>query len=137
MRLERQGVLRALVICGIATTLAFAAASPPYDFTGHWAGTAASRGVTVPLSVDFVSTTNPRRFTGQATLEDPVNPSTCQLKAKYTRKLKLNLHCNDGTRPKVTAQLDPTTLTLTGSFAAVGRHGNRHVVTFTLTKTSA
>jgi hypothetical protein len=129
MRLSQHTLLRALAICGVSATLVLAALPPPYNFTGQWRGTATSRGVTAPLSIDFMPTTNPRKFTGSVTLGPPAN-STCSLTAKYRKRLKLHLKCADGSKPTIAAQLDTTTQTLTGSFLIGHRHP--HQATFTL-----
>jgi len=139
MRLDRHSLLRALAIGGLSASLGLAALPPAYDFTGHWSGAASSRGASAPLDADFAATANPRTFTGTAALGTPQSSSyvTCDLTARYTRKLKLHLKCSDGSKPRVTAQVDPATQTISGSFPIVGRHGNRHIATFTLMKTSA
>jgi hypothetical protein len=135
MKLDTHTLLRAFAVCALSATVASSAA--PYDFTGQWTGTASSRGVSVPLEVDFVPTGNPRAFTGTSTFGVPQQSGyvTCSLTAKYTRKLKVRLICSDGTKPHVTAQLYAATQTLTGSFPFVGKHGTRHTATFTLMRT--
>ena len=134
MRLDESWLRRAVLLSAVSATVALAAPQP-YDFTGHWTGTASSRGVTVPLSIDFAPTSDPRMFTGTTTL-DSNPPITCTFTAKYTRKLKLSLHCDNGSNSTVMAKLN-TAQDLTGSFTVGGRHGGRHRAKFTLTKTSA
>src|SRR5262245_33869262 len=55
MRRHRHRLLCALVICGLSANLVFAALPPPYDFTGRWSGDLTGKGVTVPVSADFMS----------------------------------------------------------------------------------
>jgi hypothetical protein len=135
MRVDTRSVLCALAVCALSATVASSA--PPYDFTGQWSGTASSRGVSVPLEVDFMSTGNPRAFTGTSAFGVPGQPGyvTCDLTAKYVRKLKVRGTCSDASKTQVTAQLHAATQTLTGSFPFVGKHGTRHVATFTLMRT--
>jgi hypothetical protein len=80
--------------------------------------------MSIPVSVDFASTPDPRAFTGNVTLGNPIN-ITCTLTAKYKRRLKLHLRCDDGSKSKLTARLDTTSQTLTGSFRVGHRHPRR------------
>jgi hypothetical protein len=133
MRTYLHGLLHALAISALFATCA-SALPPPYDFTGHWSGTATSKhtGQTAPLSVDFAATPSPRKFTGSATLE--VNQTVvCAFKALYKRNLTLHPTCSGRTGSTVIVHFDPAAQSLTGSFPL----GHHDVARFMLVRQAA
>jgi len=89
--------------------------------------------VTYPLNGDFTAT-GTKTFTGMLTV---VGAETdCTVTGRRARTVKMHLDCPDGTRPRLTGRLDPTTGTLTGAVSFVSRHGKPKHGTFTLNKTS-
>ncbi len=132
MRLERHRRIHALAICAMVATLALAAHT--YDFTGHWTGSATVDGAMIPLSADLTSPPSSSKFTGMLVV---TAGAPCTVKGKLTTKVKIHLKCDDGSKIKVTGQLDTSaTPTITGSFTRT-KHGKRKTGgTLTLTKTS-
>jgi hypothetical protein len=130
--MRRHRLLCALVICGLSVNLAFAALPAPYDFTGPWSGDLTGKGVTVPVSADFMATTDPRMFTGTLTVGSPLNLN-CTMTAKYRRFLKMHVTCNNGKPSTLRAHLNPTTYALTGSVVLGHKHPVR--AKFTLGRT--
>ncbi len=136
LRLSEHSLLLTFAIWGAFARFALATLPPPYDFTGQWSGTATSRGVIAPVSVDFIPTANPRRFTGSGTIVFPKGTVTCQVNAIYRKNLKLHGRC--GRKTFTTAAHLDTTLTppsLRGSLP-VGTTLGRLILTFTLMKVS-
>ena len=74
------------VLVGSLVGVAAYAAIVPFDFTGHWTGTAQQEGQPAnPLMADFTST-GPKTFTGTVTADEP-----CTAKGKVKRHMKVAL----------------------------------------------
>jgi hypothetical protein len=133
MRTILRGLPLALAITGLFAT-SVPALPAPYDFAGHWSGTATSKqtGRTAPFSADFAATANPRKFTGNATLEVD-QPVVCAFHALYKRNLTIHPTCSGRTASTVIAHFDPATQSLTGSFPL--KHHD--VARFTLMRAAA
>ena len=133
MRTILHGLGLALALSGpLATPVS--ALPQPYDFAGHWSGTATSKqtGRTAPFSADFAATANPRKFTGSATLD--VEPAVvCAFHALYKRNLTIHPTCSGRTASTVIAHFDPAAQSLSGSFPL--KHHD--VARFTLVRTAA
>src|SRR5205814_2042800 len=97
-------IVLGLVVSGYlgVGVLIVAAALPqttPYDFTGHWTGSATQTGKSpVTLAADFTTGTVPKTFTGTLTATSDMT-STCTAKGRQKRhqKVKIVLNpCDDG-----------------------------------------
>jgi hypothetical protein len=126
-------LITALVICGSFATQVFAL-PPAYDFTGQWGGDLTAKGVVVPISADFMATTDPRMFTGTLTIGSPLNLN-CTLTAKYRRILKMHVTCDNGKSSTLRAHFNQTTFDLTGSVVLGHKHPVR--AKYTLMRTPA
>ena len=119
---------------GVGGLLLAAAPLPPFDFSGHWTGTAEETGKPQrSVSADLVTGAKPRTFTGALT-DDDVPPAQCTVNGKEKRSLKvrIRLRCGDSV-VKLRGTLVPDTATVSGTSVRIGRH-KRHTGTFTLTK---
>ncbi len=94
------------------------AATSPYDFTGHWSGTARVRGQTVRIFADFAGTGT---FTGNLGV-DLVPLTTCTAEGKQARRVTIALTCSDGGKTRVRGRLDPAAMTIVGTYHNQGRH---------------
>ena len=122
----------------VASALAALAQTAPFDFTGHWTGSATGgKGQTVPLAADLTAGTLPRTFTGTLTLTVQGQSGQCPVSGRLRR--------NDKVRARVApcpigvillhGKLDPTAQTITGHYINV-RKGKVHTGPFTLMKTA-
>ena len=123
------GALGAALLACVA-----AAATAPYDFTGHWTGMSQETGkAALSLTADLTSQAGTKHFNGtMAVADDP--PLTCDVTGREKRnlKVKMRLACS-GVVIRLHGTLDPATQTVTGGYVRPGRH-KRHVGTFTLTR---
>ena len=134
MRLDGRQLLLALALSAALTVRALAALPAAYDFTGQWAGTAPDPSGSLTLTADFASTTSPRRFTGDAVLEDGGGDRiSCTFNATYRRRLTLHLRCTPGGRKTATLHFDAATQTIAAAFTVGHRHPR--LARFTLTRT--
>ena len=97
----------ALVIGVGASAGALAAAPTPYDFTGHWTGTATQAGQSFPLFADFTGT---QTFTGTFAVETD-QLLTCTVQGQQKKKVKITLGCADGSHVKIKGRLEAGTIT--------------------------
>jgi hypothetical protein len=123
-----------LVACALAIGLsaggALAAAVTPYDFTGHWSGSAQVGPQRAVLFADFSGT---QTFTGTFGAEVG-RLLSCTVKGVQKKKVKITLsQCSDGSTIKVKGTLDPTAHTITGKFHSVKKGRVRAHGTLTLT----
>ena len=119
------------VLAGSLVGVAAYATIVPFDFTGHWTGTAQQEGQPAnPLMADFTST-GPKTFTGTVTADEP-----CTAKGKVKRHMKvaLRIDCSGGSTVKVRGRIDPATQTLEGTFAEFRQRRLRHRGTFVLSR---
>src|SRR5207249_12232988 len=115
------------VLVGSLVGVAAYASIVPFDFTGHWTGTAQQEGQPAnPLMADFTST-GPKTFTGTVTVGEP---GTVKGKAKRHMRVALHMDCSGGRTVKVRARIDPATQTMEGTFAEFRRRRLRHRGTF-------
>jgi len=134
----RTRILAALAVALLAGTLVARAqvTITPYDFTGHWTGSATGgKGQVTPLAADFVAGSLPRTFTGTVTLTVQGTEVQCALTGKQKRhdRVKARLApCAIGIT-LLHGKLDPTLGTITGHYLNV-RHGKVHTGPFMLTK---
>jgi hypothetical protein len=96
------------------------AAVTPFDFTGHWSGTAHQQGLTPRVFADFVGTGT---FTGTVGI-DIGGLITCTASGKQKKRVSIAVSCSDGSAGKLKGRLDAVTQTLTGSYHA-HRKGHR------------
>jgi len=108
----------ALGIALLVGTVAALAQTTPYDFTGHWTGSATQTGESpVTLVADFMAGTKPKTFTGTLTAGG-MDQCTVNGKQKPHKKVTIRLTgCNNGNTIVVHGKLDPTAQTITGHFA--------------------
>ncbi len=108
----------------------------PFDFTGHWTGSAAGgHGTVVPLALDLATGTLPTTFTGTATLTIQGTDVQCAIVGKQKRHDRVKARvapCPIGT-VLLHGKLDTTLQTITGHYLNV-RHGKVHTGPFMLTK---
>jgi len=124
MTFDRQTFRLALVLCVAALGLAHAEAPVPYDFTGHWAGTATTSGVSIPLVADFSGT---QTFTGAIGFQGGHGQFiSCSVQGLQKKKVILPLDCTNGSKGKAKGKLDPTARTITGHYHSTrpGHHGS-------------
>src|SRR5947207_13478954 len=109
--MTRRAIIAVLV--GSLVGVAAYATIVPFDFTGHWAGTAQQEGQPAnPLMADFTST-GPKTFTGTVTADESC---TATGKAKRHMKVAVRMDCSGGRTVKVRGRIDPATQTLQGTF---------------------
>jgi hypothetical protein len=127
----------ALGIALLAGTVAGAAQFTPYNFTGHWTGTATdNKGNTATLVADFSTGTNPKTFTGMfsATVQGGTIQCTAHGRQKPNDKVKiLDNKCNDHSIIVLHGTLDPSAGSITGRYSR-SKHGKVKSGTFTLMK---
>src|SRR5205809_6407100 len=91
---SRAAMLGVIIALGVLAGRGLASAAP-YDFSGHWTGTAQQEGQpAITLTADFTST-GPKTFTGSITSEDSGGTITCAAisKAKRHMKVEIRRHC--------------------------------------------
>ena len=131
----------ALGIALLAGTVAALAQITPYDFTGHWTGSATETGQSpVTLAADFTTGTVPKTFTGTLSSTSADGTTTCTAKGRQKRHQKVKIllkPCDDGSHILLSGKLDTTAQpTITGHFARV-KKGKVKGGTFTLMKGAA
>ena len=132
----RTRVALALVVALLAGAPAARAQVTPFDFTGHWTGSATGgHGTVVPLAMDLTAGTLPRTFTGTATLTIKGTDVQCAIAGKQKRHDRVKARvapCAIGI-VLLHGKLDPTLQTIAGHYLNV-RHGKVHTGPFTLMK---
>ena len=119
------------VVVGSLVGVAAYAAIVPFDFTGHWTGSAQQEGQAAnPLTADFTST-GPKTFAGTVTADEPC---IAKGKAKRHTKVALRMDCSGGRTVKVRGRIDPATQTMEGTFTDFRRRRLRHRGTFVLSR---
>ncbi|TMA43137.1 MAG: hypothetical protein E6J81_16455 [Deltaproteobacteria bacterium] len=127
--MTRRAIIAVLV--GILVGVAAYATIVPFDFTGHWTGTAQQEGQPAnPLMADFTST-GPKTFTGTVMVDEPC---TANGKAKRHMKVALRVECSNGNSVKIHGRIDPATQTMQGTFAEFRQRRLRHRGTFALSR---
>ena len=131
----------ALGIALLAGTVAALAQTTPYDFTGHWTGSATQTGKSpVTLAADFTTGTVPKTFTGTLSATSADGTITCTAKGRQKRhqKVKILLRpCDDHSTILLSGKLDTTAQpTITGHFARV-KKGKVKRGTFTLARSAS
>src|SRR5437867_11630535 len=110
-RMIRSAIIAVLV--GSLVGVAAYATIVPFDFTGHWTGTAQQEGQPAnPLMADFTST-GPKTFTGTVMADEPC---TARGKAKRHMKVAVRMDCSGGRTVKVRGRIDSATQTMEGTF---------------------
>jgi len=88
----RPGLRPLLVLVALSAALAHATL-PPFDFTGTWTGTVASRFDSVGMNFTLTST-GPRTSSGSVTFgpfeNDPGAGATCRVNGTYGKRVKLH-----------------------------------------------
>jgi hypothetical protein len=136
----RPGLRPLLVLVALSAALAHATL-PPFDFTGTWTGTVASRFDSVGMNFTLTST-GPRTFSGSVTFgpfeNDPGAGATCRVNGTYGKRVKLHLRCPHARGQKgmttLRAHLDPTAETMSGPCHLWVRGHGRHRAQFALMK---
>ena len=127
----------ALGIALLAGTVAALAQTTPYDFTGHWTGSATQTGKSpVTLAADFTTGTVPKTFTGTLSSTSADGTTTCTAKGRQKRSDKvkiLNNKCNDHSTIVLHGTLDPSAGSITGRYSR-SKHGKVKSGTFTLAR---
>ena len=119
------------VLVGSLVGVAAYATIVPFDFTGHWTGTAQQEGQPAnPLMADFTST-GPKTFTGTVTVDEAC---TAIGKTKRHMKVALRVECSNGSIVKIHGRIDPATQTMQGTFAEFRQRRLRHRGTFALSR---
>src|SRR5437899_8109913 len=127
--MTRRAIIAVLV--GILVGVAAYATIVPFDFTGHWTGTAQQEGQRAnPLMADFTST-GPKTFTGTVMVDELC---TVTGRAKRHMKVALRVECSNGSIVKIRGRFDPTTETMQGAFAEFRQRRLRHRGTFALSR---
>src|SRR5262249_22363468 len=129
-RISAAGMLGAVIRLAAPTARA-ATGTSPFEFSGHWTGTATQEGQPVnALMADFTST-GPKTFTGTVTADYQCSASG---KLKRHMKVAVRLDCGDGKIVKIRGHLDPTTATVEGNFTEFQHRRPRHRGTFVLSR---
>ena len=127
----------ALGIALLAGTVAALAQITPYDFSGHWTGSAIDKkGNSATLAADFSAGTKPNTFTGMfsATVQGGTIQCTAHGRQKPNEKVKiLNNKCNDHSTIVLHGTLDPSAGSITGRYSR-SKHGKVKSGTFTLAR---
>jgi len=130
----------ALGIALLAGTVAALAQTTPYDFTGHWTGSATDKkGNSAPLAADFTTGTKPKTFGGtfSVTVEGGTIQCTVHGRQRPNEKVKALLNkCNDHSIIVLHGTLDPTAGTITGRYAR-SKHGKVKSGTFMLARSAS
>ena len=127
--MTRRAIIAVLV--GSLVGVAAYATIVPFDFTGHWTGTAQQEGQPAnPLMADFTST-GPKTFTGTVTVDEAC---TAIGKTKRHMKVALRVECSNGSIVKIHGHIDPATQTMQGTFAEFRQRRLRHRGTFALSR---
>ena len=122
------------MLLSLVAFVAVAVAKPtPFDFTGHWAGSATQKGLSAAAVADFAGTGT---FTGTIGV-DLGQLVTCTTQGKQRHRVVIALSCSDGSKGKMKARLDPTTRTLTGRYHSHRRGHHPQHGTFILTSPGA
>jgi hypothetical protein len=103
----------------------------PFDFTGHWSGTAHQQGATAPVFADFAGTST---FTGTLGV-DFDGLVTCTASGTQKKRVRIAVTCSNGSTGRLKARLDATTETLAGTYHSHGpghrgTHGTFSIATF-------
>jgi hypothetical protein len=117
---------------GLGSFVALAATSP-FDFTGHWSGTALQSGQSFQLCADLTGT---KTFTG--TLGVGTVPfNSCTVEGRQGRRVTMTLACLDGSKATVKGRLDPQAKTITGQFHSSRKGHHKHHGSFSLSTPGA
>src|SRR2546428_4353105 len=112
-------MVRASVIAVLAGSLFGVAAQAtvvPYDFTGHWVGSAKTpRKSPATLSADLTMTAPPE-FAGTLTIVTTEETIHCSIDGRQRRRVVMAAHCDNTGRARFKGLLDPAGGTLSGRF---------------------
>ena len=107
------------VLAGSVVGLAAHAAVVPYDFTGHWTGTARTpRKPAAMLSADLTSTTPPE-LTGTLTIVTTEETIHCTVSGRQRRRVVMAAPCDNTGHIRFKGKLDPAKATLSGGMVWV------------------
>src|SRR2546425_4599871 len=107
------------VLAGSLVGLAAHAAVVPYDFTGHWTGTARPRRKPpAMLSADLTPTTPPE-FTGTLTIVTTEETIHCTVSGRQRRRVVMAAPCDNTGHIRFKGKLDPAKATLSGGMVWV------------------
>src|SRR5206468_2715959 len=136
-------MMRASVVAVLAGSLvgvAAQAAVVPYDFTGHWTGTARTpRKPAAMLSADLTSTTPPE-LTGTLTVVTTEETIHCTVSGRQRRRVVMAAPCDNTGYIRFKGKLDAAKATLSGKMVwTPPPHMHKHPKhgVFTLAKQSA
>ncbi len=128
------------VLAGSVVGLAAHAAVVPYDFTGHWTGTARTpRKPAAMLSADLTSTTPPE-LTGTLTVVTTEETIHCTVSGRQRRRVVMAAPCDNTGYIRFKGKLDAAKATLSGKMVwTPPPHMHKHPKhgVFTLAKQSA
>src|SRR5438046_8726812 len=87
----------ALGIALLAGTVAALAQTTPYDFTGHWTGSATQTGKSpVTLAADFTTGTVPKTFTGPLSSTSAAGRNKCTAEGRQRGHVKVQIIVESG-----------------------------------------
>jgi len=123
-----------LRVAALVTLAGGALAGTPYDFAGHWTGSAQEHGKSaVTLTADF-TTSGAKSFTGTIVATGDDKPSQCTVKGKAKRpNVSIRGTCDDGGVITLHGRVNPKKQTIAGGFVEK-RNRRRHRGKFTLGK---
>jgi len=103
------------IVATAFTSVVAEAAIAPYDFTGHWTGTAKTpRKPPVAMSGDLTAVM-PGAFTGMLTFVAPDETTHCTVDGhQHGRRVTIAASCDNGGRARFKGLVDPTKATVTG-----------------------
>src|SRR5712691_10122756 len=123
-----------LGVAALGTLAGGALAVAPYDFAGHWTGSAQESGKSaVTLTADFTAS-GAKHFTGTIVAAgDGDTPDQCTVKGKAKRRLSVSMRatCGDGGTVNFHGRVNPDKQTIAGTFVEK-RKRRSHRGTFTL-----
>jgi len=129
------------VLAGALWSLAAPAAVAPYDFSGHWAGSARTpRKPPVTISADLTTTTPPT-FTGTLTFVTSEETTHCTVNGRqHRRRVVMTATCDNTGNARFKGMLDPTNAVIHGTVVWAPpphKHKPPKHGTFTLAKQTA
>lgn len=132
--------LIALLLAGSPTGLTAHAAVTPYDFTGHWVGTAKTpRKPLATLAADL-ATSAPLEFTGTLTFVTSEETVHCTVSGRQRRRVLVTAPCDNTGHARFKGRLDAVAGTLSGKMIWLpppAQHKPPKHPTFRLTRQTA
>ena len=111
----------------------------PYDFTGHWTGTAQTPGKPVAMLSADLTIAAPLEFAGTLTAVTTEETFNCTVNGRQGRRVVMVAPCDNTGRFHFRGKLDPATGTLSGKMIwkpPPSMHKRPKHGVFTLTKES-